>query len=112
MREREVYRLRYPLLGRPRARLRAGLDEFGGSVLDLSEAGLLVELEAAPAWETDDRIDGQVWLAQGHAAEFRAQVLRRRLREVAVLFEPDSRLPLAIVIEEQRVIRARFPQWR
>ncbi len=112
MRERAEYRLQYPLLGQPRVRLWAEPDELGGRVVDLSESGLRVELEAACGWEPDDRVRGRVWLAQGRVVEFRARVLRRQLRDLALRFESDSRLSIPVMFEEQRVVHARFPEWR
>jgi hypothetical protein len=112
MRERAEYRLQYPLLGQPRVRLWAEPDEFGGRVLDLSESGARIELEAVSPWQVDDRIRGRIWLAQGRVAEFRARVLRRQVRELALLFEPASRIAIPVMFEEQRVVHARFPEWR
>jgi len=112
MRERAEYRLQYPLLGQPRARLWADPDEFGGRVLDLSESGARVELEAVPPWQADDRVRGRIWLAQGRVAEFRARVLRRQVRELALMFETESRIAIPVMFEEQRVVHARFPEWR
>jgi hypothetical protein len=112
MRERAEYRLLYPLLGQPRVRLGVEPDEFGGRVIDVSEAGMRVELEAIPGWEVDDRIRGRVWLAQGRVVDFRARLMRRRLRELALRFDADSRLSIPVMFEEQRVVHARFPEWR
>jgi hypothetical protein len=112
MRERAEYRLLYPLLGQPRVRLWAEPDECGGRVVDLSESGMRIELEVLSGWEADDRIRGQVWLAQGRVVEFRARVLRRKLRDLALQFEPGSRLSIPVMFEEQRVVHARFPEWR
>ena len=112
MRERAEYRLQYPLLGQPRVRVRAGPDEFGGRVLDLSESGARVELEAVPSWDVDTRVHGRIWLAQGRTTEFDARVLRRQLRELVLLFAADSRVSIPLIFEEQRVVHARFPEWR
>ena len=112
MRERAEYRLQYPLLGQPRARLWADPDEFGGRVLDLSEAGARIELDAVSPWQVDDRVRVRIWLAQGRVAELRARVLRRQVRELALLFEPGSRIAIPVMFEEQRVVHARFPEWR
>jgi hypothetical protein len=71
-----------------------------------------IELEVLSGWEADDRIRGQVWLAQGRVVEFRARVLRRKLRDLALQFEPGSRLSIPVMFEEQRVVHARFPEWR
>ena len=57
-------------------------------------------------------LSGRIWLAQGRVAEFRARVLRRQVRELALLFEPGSRIAIPVMFEEQRVVHARFPEWR
>lgn len=112
MRERAEYRLEYPLLGQPRVRVWVEPEEFGGRVLDLSESGARVELEAVSPWQADDRVRGRIWLAQGRTADFRARVLRRQLRELVLLFDQESRVAIPVIFEEQRVVHARFPEWR
>jgi hypothetical protein len=112
MSERAEYRLQYPLLGQPRVRMWAEPDEFGGRVLDLSESGARVELEVVSPWQADDCVRGRIWLAQGRVVEFRARVLRLQVRELVLLFERESRIAIPVMFEEQRVVHARFPDWR
>lgn len=112
MRERAEYRLLYPMLGQPRVRLRVEPDEFGGRVVDLSESGMRVELDAVPAWSVDERVSARIWLAQGRVVELRARLVRRQLHDLVLLFDPDTRVSIPLMFEEQRVVHARFPEWR
>lgn len=112
MKERAEYRLRYPLLARPEIRLWCGERELTGRVADLSESGALCATAPTHGLSAGDRLRGRVDLVQRRAFQFAGQCLRVHGGELAIVFDPDRRVPLPVIFEEQRSVRARFPQWR
>lgn len=112
MKERAEYRLRYPVLARPRVRLDAGEVALDARVIDLSESAMLVELPAGVRLAVDLALSGRCRLLQGRDLAFSALCLRATEFEAALLFDRGSRVPINVMFEEQRTVRARFPEWR
>lgn len=112
MKERAEYRLRYPLLARPAIRLRHGGYELSARVEDLSESGALCTVHPDHGITPGDRLWGRIDLVQRRVFEFAGHCLRVRGDEIAVVFDRDCRVPLPVIFEEQRSVRARFPEWR
>ncbi len=111
MNQRAEYRLRYPLLVQPRVTLRCGEREFTSRVENLSESGALCSLPRNHGLLAGDPLRGRIELAQRRAFEFAGRCLRVEGREVAIVFDAGHRAPLALIFEEQRVVRRRFPEW-
>ncbi len=107
---RAEYRIVYPLAAR--AQLRVGGTRI--PVIDCSESGLRLELAASPESlaDADGQISGRLRLAQGVDVEVTGHVLRTDDASFAVQLSEQSRIPLTLIYEEQRHLRARFPEWK
>jgi hypothetical protein len=112
MRERAEYRLRYPLLGQPVIRLRGADGEFAARVANLSESGALCDVPPGHGLSAGDHVSGCIDLMQQRTFEFAGRCLRVQARAVAIGFDADRRVPITVIFEEQRTVRARFPEWR
>ena len=105
---RAVYRIQYPLMGRPQLRL----PERVLQVLDASEFGLRVELGSPPFdVAPGSRVEGKLRLAQGVVCNIRGACARVGDSDFAIVFAEDARLRLPVIFEEQRFLRAKFPDW-
>ena len=105
---RAVYRIQYPLMGRPQLRL----PERVLQVLDASEFGLRVELGAPPFdIAPGATLEGKLRLAQGVECSIRGSCVRVGEDDFAIVFAVDARLRLPVIFEEQRFLRAKFPDW-
>ena len=108
--ERQTFRIVYPLSAR--ARLLVAGREL--PVIDCSENGLRLEI----AGTADDLVDadgllrGRLELAQGASVEIVGKPLRVEQASLALLLEEQSRIPIALIYQEQRHLRARYPEWR
>lgn len=112
MKERAEYRLRYPLLARPAIRLSVGGRTLAARVQDWSESGALCEASAGHGIAAGARLTGLIELVQRRTFEFAGRCLRVRGEQFAIVFDPDRHVPLPLIFEEQRCVRARFPEWR
>lgn len=107
---RSEYRIVYPIAAR--AQLRVGGTRI--AVIDCSERGLRLELAASPDALADasGQISGRLRLAQGVDVEVTGHVLRTDDASFAIQLTEPSRIPLPLIYEEQRHLRARFPEWK
>lgn len=112
VKERAEFRLRYPVLARPRLQLDVAGERLTGRVLDLSESAMLIELEGRVGFAVDDPLAGRCRLLQGKDFDFSGVCLRVSGHSAAVVFDRGSRVPINLLFEEQRTVRARFPEWR
>jgi hypothetical protein len=107
---RSEYRIVYPFAAR--AQLRVGGARI--PVIDCSERGLRLELAASPDTLADASglVRGRLSLAQGVDVEVTGHVLRTDDASFAIRLIEESRIPLPLIYEEQRHLRARFPEWK
>lgn len=106
---RSEFRIVYPILGRPTATI----GEHAFAVLDVSERGLRVEpprLIAAPLPGTP--VAGEIRLAQGVPWPFAGLLRRVGTDSWVIELEPDCRIPLRVIYQEQRQLRSMFLDWR
>ncbi len=109
MQQRSEFRIVYPLPARPVALV--GDREF--SVLDCSEHALRFDLRRhRDPPESGARVAGRVRLAQGFEHAFDGLVRRSDERSAVVLLDEPSRIDLAVIFQEQRYLRSKFPNWR
>jgi hypothetical protein len=108
--ERAEYRIVYPFAAR--AQLRVGGTRI--AVIDCSEKGLRLELASSVVAlaDAEGRLSGRLRLAQGVEIDVTGRVLRTEDASFAILLEESSRIPLPVIYEEQRHLRARFPEWK
>ncbi len=104
--KREHFRLRYPLLARPRLRMA----DLTGSITELSERGMRLSLAKLTALTADTPVVGSLKMACGTLCDIRGTVIRVDGDEIIVsLSEGPSYKDM---ITEQRHIAQRFPNWR
>jgi hypothetical protein len=85
-------------------------------VRDLSEGAMRLD---ASAWHDlprpGQRLTGSVRLAQGRVLEVKARCERlgdgEEAGDVVIVLDADARVPLDVIFEEQRVLRAKFRDW-
>lgn len=102
--DRRHYRLRFPLRERPRLLLDAGERE----VVDCSEGGLRYRAARGEAPAPGTPLSGRVRFRRGREVEIVGEVVRVMRGEVAVRFTAAG-IPMAVMFDEQRFLRARYP---
>ncbi|MCB1623654.1 MAG: PilZ domain-containing protein [Pseudomonadales bacterium] len=104
--KREHFRLRYPLLARPRLKM----SEATAIVTELSERGMRLSTVKLPALDAQSPVAGNLKLACGTLCDIRGNVIRVDGDELIVsLTEGPS---YGDMVAEQRCIAQRFPNWR
>ncbi len=101
--ERAFYRVVYPILARPRLIIASSVFE----VLDCSERGLRYRDPGEPP-HSGSTFTGLVRFQTGAEVPVSGEIIRIQAEEIAVRLG-DPGLPLSIVLDEQRFLRARFP---
>lgn len=103
--QRGFYRVEYPHPARPVLEMQGGTLE----VLDCSESGLRFALtpDMIPP-EPGTEISGTLRFNEGREAVVRGRVRRLYGKSVAVRFAPDSEIPFAIILAEQKYLRSHF----
>ena len=99
--EREHYRIMYPTAARPRL-LGDGLDR---QVIDLCEQGLRYRPAEGESRAVGDEVNGVVHFRRGEEMRVLGTVVRVGEHEVALRLSVG--VPLRLVLEEQRYLRAR-----
>jgi hypothetical protein len=104
--QRAYFRIRFPMRERPRL----VVDGRELEVVDCSENGLRYRAEpgAVPAWGSE--IQGELRFRRGATVEIEGTVVRRQAGEVALRLA-ETRIPLKIIFDEQRYLRAHYPMW-
>ncbi len=75
------------------------------AVLDLSEGGFRFAYKKGVIFMQQDSLTGHIHLpAKRGVLSVKGQVLRVFDREIAVQLDPDGRIPLAKIMEEQRIL--------
>lgn len=109
MEQRSEFRIVYPLPVRPSATI--GGRRF--TTLDLSERALRLDLRRAePPLVPGERVVGTVLLAQRIEHAFEGVVSRVDGQAAVVLLDDRFRVDTSVIFQEQRFLRARFPNWR
>lgn len=104
--KREHFRLRYPLLVRPRLRMASAT----ATVTELSERGMRLSVAKLVELTADVLVAGNMNLASGGQCDVRGKVIRVDGDEIIVsLSEGPSYKDM---ITEQRHIAQKFPNWR
>lgn len=101
--DRAFYRVVYPILARPRLVIGTDMHE----ILDCSERGLRFRVTGEPP-VAGSTFDGMVRFQTGSEVAVAGEVIRIQESEVAVRLG-DPGIPLSVVLDEQRFLRARFP---
>jgi hypothetical protein len=117
--QRAHFRILYPVQGRPRLILQADAeqDEDAESepevveleVIDCSERGVRFRPQTAPP-AVGTEIRGQVRFRSGVEVAVEGMVIRIQAGDVAVHLNRRP-IPLGVIYDEQRFLRARFPLW-
>ena len=99
--QREYYRIFY----RPPFQPLFVCDHGKFAVVDISEGGFRFSIKKGAAIFEGSFIEGTIQLPQKRGSVFvKGLVLRHFEREIAVVLDPDGRIPLAKIMEEQRVL--------
>jgi len=107
--QRSEYRIVYPLPARPQVRI--GADDY--PAFDVSERALRLDTRrAAGSLVAGQRVAGWVVLAHRARHEFAGEVLRVDEQSAVVMLDQDRRIALALIFQEQRHLRSKFPDWR
>lgn len=96
--EREHYRVAYP----PQLRPKFMVQGFTFDVVDVCERGLRFQLATADPPDAGFEVAGTLRFRRGETAQVRGTVLRVVDGEVAVRL--DDRVPLRVIMEEQRFL--------
>jgi hypothetical protein len=117
--QRAHFRILYPIQGRPRLILPAEAepDEHAETepeavefeVIDCSERGVRFRPQTAPP-AVGTEISGRVRFRSGAEVAVEGVVIRIQAGEVAVHLDRRP-IPLGVIYDEQRFLRARFPLW-
>ncbi len=107
---RGFYRIYFPAEARPRLLL----DAHGGvhtvcEVVEVSERGLRFETPTHWLLPVGAQVSGTVAFARGVEARVSGSVVRVQAHEVALLLNRQA-IPLGVVLDEQRWLRANYPQ--
>lgn len=106
---RDFYRIEFPVEERPRLLLDvSGSIRVVGEVLECSERGLRFTSPTRWLHGTGVPISGEIIFSRGARARIAGSVIRVQGDEVAI-FLGRSTIPLAIVLDEQRHLRAGSP---
>lgn len=109
MEQRSEYRIVYPLPARPAATL--GTRRF--STLEVSEHALRLDQRRVESpLVAGERVAGALRLVQRVDHAFEGVVLRADGQSAVVLLDDPFRIDIAVIFQEQRVLRSRFPNWR
>lgn len=97
---REFFRIRYPSLENPV--LEIGKHKL--VIIDISEGGMKFALKKGLLFFEGDAMEGKVVFGKRGALDVKGTVLRVSRTEVAVQLDEASRIPLARIMEEQRLL--------
>jgi len=107
--QRSEFRIVYPLPARPVAFI--SHREF--SVLDCSEHALRFDLRRHPDPPgRGTQVAGIVRLAQGFEHAFEGLMLRTDEKTAVLLLDEPFRIALSVIVQEQRYLRSKYPNWR
>lgn len=98
--DREFFRIRYPTLENP-------ILEIGKHklvIIDLSEGGMRFALKKGLVFREGELMEGKVVFGTRGSLIVKGVVLRISPSECAVLLDEPSRIPLARIMEEQRLL--------
>lgn len=105
---RDFYRINFPAEERPHVLLDAsGSIRVVGEVLECSERGLRFTSPTRWLHGTSVPISGEIVFSRGARARVAGSVIRVQGDEVAI-FLGRTAIPLAIILDEQRHLRARY----
>lgn len=108
--ERIAFRIVYPLAKRPRL---FAPDPHGAiEVLDVAERGLRLVRPASLEPVDGMPFAGRLTLLHGPSFAVSGHCLRITARDFALRLDEPSAIPVPAIFEEQRWLRARFPDWR
>ncbi len=101
-RERAYFRIRYPILARPRF----VADEIQTEVLDVAEYGISFKIEAFDELAVGDPLSGTLHIADRHSLELEGHVVWVTGGLAAIrLVTP---IPYKVIIDEQLLLRTRY----
>ena len=103
---RAYFRISYPLAERPQFILGDAVHQ----VIDCAEAGFRFHMGGFEIPELGTTLGARIRLRRGATVDVRARVVWTSSDEVAVALT-DSRIPLAIIYDEQRYLRKHYPMW-
>ena len=105
--DRAFFRLRYPRAARPE--FRPALDAPALPVVDCSEGGFRFRTAPdLPVPAPGEVASGEIHFRSGHSTRVAGVVVRVQDEEVAVHLT-ELAIPFAVVLQEQRFVRQRYP---
>jgi hypothetical protein len=107
--QRSHFRIPYPMQGRPRLLLQ-GPEGMEHEVIDLSERGIRFAAARSELPPVGTRMTGLVRFQRGVEVDVEGDVIRIQEGQVAIHLTRRE-IPLGVIYDEQRFLRARFPVW-
>lgn len=105
---RDFYRIQFPAGERPRLLLDApGSVRLVGEVLECSERGLRFSSPARWLHGIGVAVSGEILFSRGAQARIAGSVVRVQGDEIA-LFLGKAAIPLSVILDEQRYLRANY----
>ena len=105
---RDFYRIQFPVEARPRLLLDApGTIQLVCEVIECSERGLRFQVPTQWLLPIGATVSGTVSFARGAEVRVAGSVVRTQNDEVALLLNRQG-IPLGVVLDEQRFLRAQF----
>ena len=106
--ERSEFRIVFPLLGQATFTV----DDRIYKVIDCSEHGLRIATRGDSQIVAGCSLSGKLALLCGQVVALRAVAVRVNADSAALHLPEKGQIALAAIVEEQRYLRAHFPDWR
>jgi PilZ domain len=102
--QREHYRIRYPDLERPE--FQVGKQKY--AVLDVSERGMRFKIPMSHAFISGQTVKGIVVFRSGKQVAIEGRIMRITQAESSCSLQLRRSIPLAYIMEEQRLLLQRY----